>query len=231
MPWTRETPEDRERLWAECERLSGWHETPTTANARQIRRIRWPATPRQSTHPIPQARCSPTSAIFRRPRSGIRGRRSRTARRRAGRSGERVSARGRLPPPQDDAHLPHRRVRPAERSQLSRRELQRGLAGPDHLRALGRRHTNHLRRGARAEGSVQARRSAARARFQAGRRSRPRGYAKDTPSRAAGFRERQACLRARTQTAARAAGRSGHSSSTPKLATSRRSRRPGWASR
>ena len=32
VPWTRETPEDRERLWAECERLSGWHETPTTAN-------------------------------------------------------------------------------------------------------------------------------------------------------------------------------------------------------
>ncbi len=33
VPWTRETPEDRERLWAECERLSGWHEIPTTANS------------------------------------------------------------------------------------------------------------------------------------------------------------------------------------------------------
>ena len=33
VPWTRETPEDRERLWAECERLSGWHEIPTTVNA------------------------------------------------------------------------------------------------------------------------------------------------------------------------------------------------------
>ena len=32
VPWTRETPEDRERLWAECERLSGWHETPATVN-------------------------------------------------------------------------------------------------------------------------------------------------------------------------------------------------------
>ncbi len=32
VPWTRQTPEDRERLWAECERLSGWHETPTPAN-------------------------------------------------------------------------------------------------------------------------------------------------------------------------------------------------------
>lgn len=27
VPWTKETPEDRERLWTECERLSGWHET------------------------------------------------------------------------------------------------------------------------------------------------------------------------------------------------------------
>ena len=26
VPWTKETPEDRERLWAECERLSGWSE-------------------------------------------------------------------------------------------------------------------------------------------------------------------------------------------------------------
>jgi dehydrogenase/reductase SDR family member 12 len=26
VPWTRETPRERERLWAECERLSGWHE-------------------------------------------------------------------------------------------------------------------------------------------------------------------------------------------------------------
>jgi dehydrogenase/reductase SDR family member 12 len=32
VPWTRQTPEDREQLWAECERLSGWHETPTPAN-------------------------------------------------------------------------------------------------------------------------------------------------------------------------------------------------------
>jgi dehydrogenase/reductase SDR family member 12 len=33
VPWTRETPADRERLWAECERLSGWHELPVKANA------------------------------------------------------------------------------------------------------------------------------------------------------------------------------------------------------
>jgi dehydrogenase/reductase SDR family protein 12 len=32
VPWTKQTPRDRERLWAECERLSGWHETPTPAN-------------------------------------------------------------------------------------------------------------------------------------------------------------------------------------------------------
>ena len=32
VPWTRQTPEDREQLWTECERLSGWHETPTPAN-------------------------------------------------------------------------------------------------------------------------------------------------------------------------------------------------------
>jgi NAD(P)-dependent dehydrogenase (short-subunit alcohol dehydrogenase family) len=25
VPWTRETPADRERLWRECERLTGWH--------------------------------------------------------------------------------------------------------------------------------------------------------------------------------------------------------------
>jgi dehydrogenase/reductase SDR family protein 12 len=28
VPWTRETPEDRQRLWAECERLSDWHDLP-----------------------------------------------------------------------------------------------------------------------------------------------------------------------------------------------------------
>ena len=33
VPWTRETPADRERLWAECERLSGWHETSPTGPA------------------------------------------------------------------------------------------------------------------------------------------------------------------------------------------------------
>lgn len=35
VPWTKETPEDRERLWAECERLSGWHEAqiPSTAHS------------------------------------------------------------------------------------------------------------------------------------------------------------------------------------------------------
>ena len=33
VPWTRETPADRERLWAECERLSGWHELPVKANS------------------------------------------------------------------------------------------------------------------------------------------------------------------------------------------------------
>ena len=34
VPWTRETPADRERLWAECERLSGWHEPPIKANSK-----------------------------------------------------------------------------------------------------------------------------------------------------------------------------------------------------
>ncbi len=29
VPWTRQTPQDHKRLWAECERLSGWHQTPT----------------------------------------------------------------------------------------------------------------------------------------------------------------------------------------------------------
>ena len=31
VPWTKETPEDRARLWAECERLSSPHDIPTTA--------------------------------------------------------------------------------------------------------------------------------------------------------------------------------------------------------
>ena len=30
-PWTKQRPLERERLWAECERLSGWHETPSPA--------------------------------------------------------------------------------------------------------------------------------------------------------------------------------------------------------
>ena len=29
VPWTKQTPQGHKRLWAECERLSGWHETPT----------------------------------------------------------------------------------------------------------------------------------------------------------------------------------------------------------
>ena len=31
VPWTKQTRQDHERLWTECERLSGWHETPTPA--------------------------------------------------------------------------------------------------------------------------------------------------------------------------------------------------------
>jgi len=30
VPWTRETREERERLWTECERLSGWHDLAST---------------------------------------------------------------------------------------------------------------------------------------------------------------------------------------------------------
>ncbi len=33
VPWTKETAEDRERLWAECERLSGWRDTRIPATA------------------------------------------------------------------------------------------------------------------------------------------------------------------------------------------------------
>jgi NAD(P)-dependent dehydrogenase (short-subunit alcohol dehydrogenase family) len=35
VPWTKEAPEERERLWAECERLSGWHglQTPPGADS------------------------------------------------------------------------------------------------------------------------------------------------------------------------------------------------------
>jgi dehydrogenase/reductase SDR family member 12 len=34
VPWTKEAPEDRERLWRECERLTGWHAGPIPAPAR-----------------------------------------------------------------------------------------------------------------------------------------------------------------------------------------------------
>jgi NAD(P)-dependent dehydrogenase (short-subunit alcohol dehydrogenase family) len=37
VPWTKEAPGDRERLWAECERLSGWHETQMQSAARSDR--------------------------------------------------------------------------------------------------------------------------------------------------------------------------------------------------
>ena len=33
VPWTREAPEDRERLWHECERLTAWHAVPVPAPA------------------------------------------------------------------------------------------------------------------------------------------------------------------------------------------------------
>jgi NAD(P)-dependent dehydrogenase (short-subunit alcohol dehydrogenase family) len=36
MPWTKQAPEERKRLWAECERLSGWHEPPPPAAGTQI---------------------------------------------------------------------------------------------------------------------------------------------------------------------------------------------------
>ncbi len=37
VPWTKETREDRERLWAECERLSGWNDPRTLGTARSNR--------------------------------------------------------------------------------------------------------------------------------------------------------------------------------------------------
>jgi NAD(P)-dependent dehydrogenase (short-subunit alcohol dehydrogenase family) len=33
VPWTKQTRQARERLWAECEHLSGWHEAPTPADS------------------------------------------------------------------------------------------------------------------------------------------------------------------------------------------------------
>jgi dehydrogenase/reductase SDR family member 12 len=33
VPWTKETSEDRERLWAECERLSGWQDIAATTHS------------------------------------------------------------------------------------------------------------------------------------------------------------------------------------------------------
>jgi len=34
VPQTKQTRQDRERLWAECERLSGWRQTPARRPAR-----------------------------------------------------------------------------------------------------------------------------------------------------------------------------------------------------
>ena len=36
LPWTRETPQERERLWAECVRLSGWQDHPSERARAQI---------------------------------------------------------------------------------------------------------------------------------------------------------------------------------------------------
>jgi hypothetical protein len=36
LPWTKEGPEDRARLWAECEQATGWHSN-VGAGVRQIR--------------------------------------------------------------------------------------------------------------------------------------------------------------------------------------------------
>jgi NAD(P)-dependent dehydrogenase (short-subunit alcohol dehydrogenase family) len=33
VPWTKQTPQDHERLWTECEHLSGWRQTPTPAGS------------------------------------------------------------------------------------------------------------------------------------------------------------------------------------------------------
>ena len=33
VPWTRESAADRDRLWAECERLSGWPDIPATTRS------------------------------------------------------------------------------------------------------------------------------------------------------------------------------------------------------
>jgi NAD(P)-dependent dehydrogenase (short-subunit alcohol dehydrogenase family) len=33
VPWTKETAEDRRQLWAECERLSGWHDPAISTSA------------------------------------------------------------------------------------------------------------------------------------------------------------------------------------------------------
>ena len=33
VPWTRESAADRDRLWAECERLSGWQNIPPTTDS------------------------------------------------------------------------------------------------------------------------------------------------------------------------------------------------------
>lgn len=78
------------------------------------------------------------------------------------------------------SHSPtHHRVRPTKRRHISRRKLDRRLAGPNHLRAFREGHTNHLRRGSRAEGAVQARRPVARGCFQTSRRSRARRSTQD----------------------------------------------------
>ena len=49
VPWTKETPEDRERLWSECERLTGW--TGATRPPFPLRRAVARRVPRVSDKP------------------------------------------------------------------------------------------------------------------------------------------------------------------------------------
>ena len=171
VPWTRETLEDRERLWAECERLSGSARTsPTSSQLKQHKEnhdgplqgnSRYAPSPGRGVR-LPQRLLDDRGV-------GSGGRRSRAARRRADRSGERVSARG-------ATSSTARRRSPTASSSTTRRSAVTFRGENSSVVSLDRitfepsdeRHTNHLRRRARAEGSVQARRPAARGSLSSG---------------------------------------------------------------
>ena len=141
VPWTRETPEDRERLWRECERLTGWHAVPRPGSDPRapIGRSRWRTTPQASKRRVPRRDVRVPQRLLHNGAVGPGRRRGAADRRRPGRARDRVPAGRRVPRPQDRTHLPDRRVRAGRSRHAAGRERDRRLARQDHVRAVRRR--------------------------------------------------------------------------------------------